>query len=43
LHLVGSLPREDPDPAATAGLAIGLMVLLFASLQVFGRRDLRVG
>lgn len=43
LHLVGSLPREDLDVAATTGLALGVLVLLLVSLQAFRRRDLRVG
>jgi ABC-2 type transport system permease protein len=43
LHLVGSLPREEPDPVATTALAVGAVVLVAASVQAFRRRDLRVG
>lgn len=42
LHLVGSLPREDPSLVATAGLALAGALLFAGSTVAFRRRDLRV-
>lgn len=41
LYLVGSLPEQDPDLWAIAGLTVAALVLVAGSLLVFGRRDLR--
>lgn len=43
LHLVGTLPQEDPSLVATSGLAAGAAVLLVLSVLAFQRRDLRTG
>lgn len=42
LHLVGTLPQEDPSAIAIAGLIAGAAVLFAASATAFRRRDLRV-
>lgn len=41
LHLVGTLPREDPSTAALVGLLLGTCVLFAGSALAFHRRDLR--
>lgn len=43
LHLVGTLPQDEPSVTAVLGLGAGAAVLLGLSLVVFRRRDLRVG
>jgi ABC-2 type transport system permease protein len=41
VHLVGDLPREDVDAAASVVLAAGTLLLLAVSVAAFRRRDLR--
>lgn len=43
LHLVGTLPQEDPSLVATVALAAGGAILLALSTAAFRRRDLRTG
>ncbi|MDN5746292.1 MAG: hypothetical protein L0H31_14400, partial [Nocardioidaceae bacterium] len=41
LHLVGTLPQDEPSGAAILGLGVGTVLLLTASVTAFRRRDLR--
>lgn len=43
LHLVGTLPVDDPDRTAVIGLGLASVVLLAGSVAAFRRRDLRAG
>ncbi len=43
LHLVGTLPQEDPALAAVLGLTAGTVLAFTASALAIGRRDLRAG
>ncbi|GEB24968.1 ABC transporter permease [Brevibacterium aurantiacum] len=41
LHLVGTLPQDEPSVAAILGLGAGAVLLLAVSVAAFRRRDLR--
>lgn len=43
LHLVGTLPQEDPSILAIAGLAVAAVVIFAVSATVFRQRNLRAG
>ncbi|MFD1719703.1 ABC transporter permease [Georgenia deserti] len=43
LHLVGTLPQDDADLLAVAGLAVAAVILAAGSILLFGRRDLAAG